>query len=100
MGDYEFDLQNADFAMTVKMEKAGGDVVVKMDPRITIKPKNMTVLMKNLFNGEAPQFSDIVHKFINNDPDRFLEVITPKLKKKVSVNFKKFINIVIEGVDP
>jgi len=99
-GDYSFELRDSTIVIVANLENAGGNVAIVNEPRLSIKVGTMKVQMKNLFNGEAPQFAEVVHKFINNNPDRFLDAMLPPIRKQIGDAVKKYYRIAARGVDP
>jgi len=97
-GDYTFELRDSTVVIVATLVNEDNQIVIKENPRLTIKVGSMQVNMKNLFNGKAPNFAEVIHKFINNDPDRFLKTITPPLKKKVGDAIRKYYKEAAKGV--
>jgi len=99
-GDYDFSLNNTGLVLVIKLELENGRVVIKQDPLLSIKPGQQKVELHNLFDGKADNFAKIVHKFIHDNPQVYLDQLKGPLIAEVGKTYRKAFNIAAKNVKP
>jgi len=100
-GTYKSIFTDVTFAGVSRIKRNNnGQLTIDGTPDLKLTLGNMTIKFDNLFDGKTPQLSDLIHNFVNDDPQTFFNDFRPEIEKQVSVLLGGIFKSAVANVSP